>query len=104
MSFHRTLSHVQVPSDLRIVASLKQQFDDLPFPGSYLCKLFFHDQLHLAECAPQSLQVARKPGSSAHLNSVVASHFANSWPKQGVFRLIPRKFFRFAFFGGKSPV
>jgi hypothetical protein len=54
--------------------------------------------------APRSLQVARKPGPSAHLSSVFASHFANSWPKQGVFRLIPRKFFQFAFSGGKPSV
>jgi hypothetical protein len=54
MSFHRTLSHVQVPSDLRVVASLKQQFDDLPFPGSYLCKLFFHDH-----CTSPNVRLSR---------------------------------------------
>jgi hypothetical protein len=60
MSFHRALSHVEIPSDLCVIAPLEQQFNDLLFSRSYLCKLFFHDHLHLAECAPRSLQVARK--------------------------------------------
>ena len=42
MRFYRALGHVQIPSDFRVVASLEQQFDDLPFPRSYKVKLFFH--------------------------------------------------------------
>ena len=36
MRFDRSLGNVQIASDFRVVASLEQQIDDLPFPGSYL--------------------------------------------------------------------
>jgi hypothetical protein len=42
MGFHGSLGDVEVASDLRVVTPLKQQIDDLPFPGTYLAELFFH--------------------------------------------------------------
>jgi hypothetical protein len=49
MSFDGALSHVEIPSDLRVVTSLEQQLDNLLFPGSYLGNLFFDCHLHLTE-------------------------------------------------------
>ncbi len=43
MCFDRALGNVQIASDFRIVTSLKQQMDDLPFPGPHLVELLFHN-------------------------------------------------------------
>jgi hypothetical protein len=43
MRLNRSLGDVQIFSDFRIVTSLKKQIDDLPFPGSYLAELLFHN-------------------------------------------------------------
>jgi hypothetical protein len=87
MSFHRTLSHVQVPSDLRVVTPLEQQFDDLPFPRSYLCKLFFHDHLHLAEwCASIAASGAKtRPLGTSEFSLCVS--FCKQLAKTGCFQV-----------------
>jgi hypothetical protein len=61
MRFDRALGNVQIASNFRVVASLEQQMNDLPFPGSHLAELLFHNHLHLTD-APQTPQLARKPG------------------------------------------
>ncbi len=43
MSFDGTLGHVQIASDFRVIASLEQQLDNLPFPGSHFVELLFHN-------------------------------------------------------------
>ncbi len=35
MRFHRALGNVQIASDFRVVTSLEQQLNNLPFPGPY---------------------------------------------------------------------
>jgi hypothetical protein len=52
MRFHCSLGNIQIPSDLRVVTSLKQQINDLSFPGAHLAVIFFH-KLHLIG-APRS--------------------------------------------------
>jgi hypothetical protein len=42
MRFDRALGNVEIASDFRVVTSLEQQIDDLPFPGSHLADLLFH--------------------------------------------------------------
>jgi hypothetical protein len=42
MRFHRALGNVQIPSDFRVLTSLEQQLNDLPFPGPHLAELLFH--------------------------------------------------------------
>ena len=42
MRLDRSLGNVQVSSDFRVVASLKKQFNHLPFPGFHLAELLFH--------------------------------------------------------------
>jgi hypothetical protein len=42
MRFDRALGHVQIASDFRVVTSLEQQIDDLPFPWSHLLEILFH--------------------------------------------------------------
>lgn len=42
MRFHGALGDVQIVSDFRVVASLEEQLDDLPFPWAHLLELFFH--------------------------------------------------------------
>ena len=74
MGFDRALGHVQIAGDFRVVASLEQQFDDLPFAASHLYEIFFHKNTHLID-APPSRQVARKPGPSAHLDSSLFASF-----------------------------
>jgi hypothetical protein len=49
MCFHRTLGNVQIPSNFRVVTSLEQQTNDLPFPGAHLAELLFHKHLHLTD-------------------------------------------------------
>jgi len=51
MRFDRALGNVQIPSDFRVVASLKQQLNDLPFPGSCKIKLLIHDKYTSPMCA-----------------------------------------------------
>ena len=48
MSFDGPLGYVQIASDFRVVASLQQQIDDLPLPGSHLVDLLIHE-LHLPD-------------------------------------------------------
>jgi hypothetical protein len=48
MRFHCPLGNIQVPGDFRVVTSLKQQIDDLSFPGPHLAVIFFHT-LHLTD-------------------------------------------------------
>jgi len=43
MRFDRALGNVQIASDFRVVTSLEQQMNDLPFPGSHLAELLFHN-------------------------------------------------------------
>jgi hypothetical protein len=43
MRFYRALGNVQIPSNFRVVTSLKQQIDDLPFPRPYLAERLFHN-------------------------------------------------------------
>jgi hypothetical protein len=47
--FDCALGDIQVASDFRVVASLEQQIDDLPFPRSHLAELLFHKSLHLTD-------------------------------------------------------
>jgi len=42
MRFHRSLGNIQIPSDFRVVTSLEQQINDLPFPRSHFVELLFH--------------------------------------------------------------
>ena len=49
MCFHRTLGNVQIPSNFRVVTSLEQQTNNLPFPGAHLAELLFHKHLHLTD-------------------------------------------------------
>lgn len=52
MCLDSSLRNMKIASDFRVVTSLEQELDDLPFPGSYLIELFFHKKLHL----PNALQ------------------------------------------------
>jgi hypothetical protein len=51
MSFDGALGHVEVTSDLGVIASLQQEIDDLLFPGPDLAEVLIHG-LHLADVAP----------------------------------------------------
>lgn len=42
MRLDRSLGHVQIFSDFRIVTPLQKQLHDLLFPGSYVAELLFH--------------------------------------------------------------
>jgi hypothetical protein len=66
MRFHRALGNVQIASDFRVVTSLEQQIDDLPFPWSYLYEIFFHK-----EYAPDRT----RPGRRKWLRNRVRGHF-----------------------------
>jgi len=44
MGFDGPLGNVEIASDFRVVTSLEQQSDDLPFPGSYLSETLFCQQ------------------------------------------------------------
>jgi hypothetical protein len=68
MCFDRSLGNIQIPSDFRVVTSLKKQIDNLPLPWSHLAELFFHNHCHLTD-APRPPQVAKRSGPSAHLDS-----------------------------------
>jgi hypothetical protein len=82
MSLDGALSHVEIPSDLRVVTSLEQQFDNLLIPRSYLGNLLFDCHLHLTEMyAAVAASGAKNQAPRRILDSVVASHFATSWPK-----------------------
>ena len=48
MSLDGALGNMQIASDFRVIASLKQKIDDLPLPGSHLVKFLFHG-LHLTD-------------------------------------------------------
>jgi hypothetical protein len=50
MGFHGSLGDVQIASDFRVVTSLEQQVDNLPFPGAYLAELFFHKRTAPDRC------------------------------------------------------
>lgn len=43
MRFDGSLGNVQIASDFRVVTSLEEQIYDLPFPGTHLIELFFHN-------------------------------------------------------------
>jgi len=58
--FDRALGHVQIASDFRVVTSLEQQIDDLPFPWSQLAEFFFHKYCTCP--TPQTRRLARKVG------------------------------------------
>jgi hypothetical protein len=45
-------------SDFRVVTSLEQQINDLPFPWSHLVELLFHKSLHLTDTAPVTASAA----------------------------------------------
>jgi hypothetical protein len=42
MRFYRTLGHVQLFCDLRVIATLEEQFGNLPFSGAQTNHLFIH--------------------------------------------------------------
>jgi hypothetical protein len=67
MRLDRSLGDVQILSDFRVVTPLKQQIDDLPFPGSHVAEVLFHKN-HTSPMRPD-----RASGcafrSSAHLDS-----------------------------------
>jgi hypothetical protein len=56
----RALGHVEVTSDFRVVTSLEQQIDDLPFPCSQLAELFSHNDCTCP--TPETGQRARNLG------------------------------------------
>jgi len=58
MSFDGTFGNIEIASDLRVVASLEQQIDDLPLPSSHFVEFLFHNW-HLAECAPADVAFSR---------------------------------------------
>jgi hypothetical protein len=68
MRLDRSLGDVQILSDFRVVASLKKQIDDLPFPGSYLAELLFHKH-HTLPLRPDCAFLGCVARSSAHLDS-----------------------------------
>lgn len=49
MCLNSSLGDIQVASNFRVVAPLKQQVNNLPFPRSYLVELLFHKTLHLTD-------------------------------------------------------
>ena len=68
MCFDRALGDVEIVSDFRVVASLEQQIDDLPFPGPHLAEFLFHKH-----CTCPTRLGRRKwlfqPGPKTHLDS-----------------------------------
>jgi len=82
MRFHRTLGNVQIVGDFRVVTSLEQQIDDLPFPWSHLAELLFHKSLHLADATPVTASSDEtKPLGTSGIR-VFASHFAFTRPNR----------------------
>ena len=66
MCLDRSLGDVQIVSDFRVVASLQQQIDDLPFAGPHLAEFLFHISLHLSDIpwSPQVARLTRSQGTS----------------------------------------
>ncbi len=72
MSFDGALGHMQVPSDLGVVASLEQQLNNLLFPGSDLGELLLCCHLYLSEmCASVAASGAKtKPLGTSGIQSL----------------------------------
>ena len=82
MCFDRALGNVQIAGDFRVVTSLKEQLNDLPFPGPHLAELLFHKHCTCL-IAPRSPQVARNIRSRGRIwIRVFASHFAFTRPNR----------------------
>jgi hypothetical protein len=74
MCLDRSLGDVEVPSNFRVVASLKQQIDDLPFPGPYLAEFFFHKHC-TCPTRPGRRKWLVQPGPWTHLDSGLCVSF-----------------------------
>jgi hypothetical protein len=84
MRFNRSLGNIQIPGDFRVVTSLKQQIDDLSFPGPHLAVIFFH-RLHLTD-TPRSPQVALRNQVPGRIwIRVFTSHFAFTRPNLALY-------------------
>jgi len=82
MRFHRALGNIQIPSDFRVVASLKQQLNDLPLSRPYLIQLFFHK--HAPDRRLPLAASGSPTRSGLHLDFLFASHFAFTGPNSVV--------------------
>ena len=86
MCFYRALGNVQIASDFRVVTSLEQQIDNLPFPRSHLIEHLFHNSQHLHRCDARSLPVALKPGPLGAWIRVLYCDLCNHAAKSGIRR------------------
>jgi hypothetical protein len=80
MRLDRSLGDVQIFSDFRVVTSLKKQIDDLPFPGSYLAELLFHN--HCTSPIQPGCKWLSNQGLGISGFGSFASHFAFTRPNR----------------------
>ena len=82
MRFDGSLGHIQIASDFRVVTSLKQKIDDLPFPGTHLIEFFFHKNCP-KPMWPWSRKWLANQVPPAHLDSGLCVSFCIQAAKSG---------------------
>src|ERR1035438_6667787 len=104
MSFDGALSHVEIPSDLRVVTSLEQQFDNLLFARSYLSKLLFDCHLHLTETYAAAAASGAKNQAPRRIWIQSLRLILQTAGQNGLFLLNTGKILPSRVFAAKSPV
>jgi hypothetical protein len=82
MSLHGSPRHVQLSGDLRVIATLKQQFSDLPLPRTHSDRFVFHPIPPSAALAKVLAAALWKTWAASfqlpNLSKLVISFFRNS--------------------------